>query len=64
MPRMRSDLQRAKTRGWTEEEFRARELAQEPVELKHELADLTLDNSGDIDYTHRQIERFWHSLIG
>ncbi|MEX2139139.1 MAG: dephospho-CoA kinase [Pirellulales bacterium] len=57
-------LKRAQTRGWTEDEFRARELAQEPVERKRELADLVLDNSGDIEYTHRQIERLWHSLIG
>jgi dephospho-CoA kinase len=57
-------LKRAQTRGWTEEEFRARELAQEPVERKRELADLVLENSGDLEYTYRQIERFWHSLIG
>ena len=57
-------LKRAQTRGWTEDEFRDRELAQEPVERKRELADLVLDNSGDIEYTHRQIERLWHSLIG
>jgi dephospho-CoA kinase len=57
-------LTRAQSRGWTEEEFRARELAQEPVEGKRELADLVLDNSGDLEYTHRQIERLWHSLIG
>jgi dephospho-CoA kinase len=57
-------LQRAKARGWTEEEFRARELAQEPVERKRELADLVLDNSGDVGYTHQQIERLFHSLIG
>jgi dephospho-CoA kinase len=57
-------LARAKSRGWSEEEFRARELAQEPIERKRELADLVLDNSGDMEYTHRQIERFWHSLIG
>jgi dephospho-CoA kinase len=57
-------MRRAKDRGWSEEEFRAREMAQEPIELKRELADLVLDNSGDIRYTHRQIERFWPSLIG
>jgi dephospho-CoA kinase len=57
-------MQRAMARGWTEDEFRARELAQEPVERKRELADLVLDNSGDVGYTHQQIERFWHSLIG
>jgi dephospho-CoA kinase len=57
-------LERAKSRGWTAAEFRARELAQEPVERKRELADLVLDNSRDLEYTHRQIERFWPSLIG
>jgi dephospho-CoA kinase len=57
-------LKRSQTRGWTEHEFRDRELAQEPVERKRELADLVLDNSGDLEYTHRQIERLWHSLIG
>lgn len=57
-------LRRAQARGWTEGEFRDRELAQEPIELKRSLADLVLDNSGDIEYTNRQIERLWHSLIG
>jgi dephospho-CoA kinase len=57
-------MARAKARGWTEEEFRSRELAQEPVERKRELADLVLDNSRDIGYTHQQIERYWPSLIG
>lgn len=57
-------LRRAKARGWTEAEFRARELAQEPVERKRELADLVLDNSGELSYTYGQIERLWHSLIG
>jgi dephospho-CoA kinase len=57
-------LERAQARGWNEEEFRSREFAQEPIERKRELADLVLDNSGDLEYTHRQIERFWHSLIG
>jgi dephospho-CoA kinase len=57
-------LERARARGWTEEEFRSRELAQEPVERKRELADLVLDNSQGIGYTHQQIERYWPSLIG
>ncbi len=57
-------LARAKTRGWSEEEFRARELAQEPIERKRELADLVLDNSADMEYTQRQIERYWRLLAG
>jgi len=57
-------LARAKARGWTEDEFRSREMAQEPVARKRELADLVLDNSRGIGYTHEQIERYWPSLIG
>lgn len=57
-------LARAMARGWSEEDFRSRELAQEPVERKRELADLVLDNSKGIGYTHQQIERYWPSLIG
>jgi len=57
-------LERAKGRGWSQDEFRARELAQEPIEQKRQLADLVLDNSGDIAPTHQQIERHWHALIG
>jgi dephospho-CoA kinase len=57
-------LARAKARGWTEDDFRSREMAQEPVARKRELADLVLDNSRGIGYTHEQIERYWPSLIG
>jgi dephospho-CoA kinase len=57
-------LARAKSRGWTAEDFHAREIAQEPVDRKRELADFVLDNSGDIAYTRGQIERLWQRLGG
>jgi dephospho-CoA kinase len=57
-------LARAQARGWTTDEFRAREMAQEPIERKRELADFVLDNSGDIAYTRGQIERLWERLVG
>jgi dephospho-CoA kinase len=56
-------LKRAQERGWTEEEFTAREMAQEPVERKRELADFVVDNSSTMEYTQQQIERLWHALI-
>ncbi len=57
-------LERAQARGWTADEFRSREMAQEPIERKRELADFVLDNSGDIAYTRGQIERLWERLVG
>ena len=57
-------MRRAKDRGWSEEEFRHARWPRSQLNLSRHLADLVLDNSGDIGYTHRQIERFWPSLIG
>ena len=57
-------LCRAKARGWSEEEFAAREGAQESLDLKRARADLVLDNSGSPEETRRQVERYWPCLIG
>jgi dephospho-CoA kinase len=57
-------LARANSRGWTADEFRDREMAQEPIERKRELADFVLDNSRDVGYTRAQIERLWERLGG
>jgi len=57
-------LAHALARGWTEAEFSERESRQEPIEHKRELADFVLDNSGPLEYTHGQIERFWNRLAG
>lgn len=53
---------RAVTRGLTVEQFRARELAQLPIEEKRKVADIVIDNSGPPSKTYQQIEQVWHSL--
>jgi dephospho-CoA kinase len=56
--------ERASARGWTNEEFAAREAAQESLEVKRRRADFVIDNSATAGYTQEQIERLWHSLVG
>jgi dephospho-CoA kinase len=55
---------RAASRGWTQEEFDAREAAQESLDVKRLHADFVIDNSASPEYTQAQIERLWHSLVG
>lgn len=55
-------LARAKSRGWTEEEFNRREAAQETVDVKRARADVIIDNSTSTDSTRAQISRFWEQL--
>ena len=57
-------LARALTRGWTEEDFAAREDVQKSLEVKRKHADVVVDNSGSPEQTKAQVERFWHSLVG
>jgi dephospho-CoA kinase len=57
-------LSRALKRGWTAEEFAAREAAQEPIEEKRRRAGFVVDNSGDLGYTLGQVERLWRLLVG
>ncbi len=59
----RARLSRAIVRGWTEEEFVAREAAQLPIDEKRRRADLVVDNSGSPERTRVQLERFWPSLV-
>jgi dephospho-CoA kinase len=54
---------RAMARGWTEEEFAAREAAQESLDRKRARADVIIDNSGTAQRTQDQVEQFWASLI-
>ncbi|MCE5267733.1 MAG: dephospho-CoA kinase [Planctomycetaceae bacterium] len=56
-------LERALARGWTKEEFAAREAAQESLQRKRQRADAIIDNSGSLQRTQAQIEQFWASLI-
>ncbi len=53
-------LSRALSRGWTRDDFAAREKAQETLEKKRERADFVIDNGKDPEYTRAQVERFWH----
>ncbi len=55
---------RAISRGWTAEQFAAREAAQESLAEKRGQADFVIDNSAAAEYTYEQIERLWHSLVG
>lgn len=53
---------RAEERGWSQEDFMAREAAQEPLQKKRDRADAVIDNSGTPEATRNQVERFWQSL--
>ena len=55
---------RALARGWTEDEFAAREDAQESLDFKYRRADVIIDNSGSPDHTQSQVERLWQFLVG
>ena len=56
-------LARARRRGWSAEEFTRREAAQEPLLEKQACSDETIDNSGDLKHTRRQVVEFWGSLF-
>ena len=56
-------LARAAARGWSEEDLRPREAAQESLDAKRAAADVVIDNSGSPEATAAQVERFWRSLV-
>jgi dephospho-CoA kinase len=53
---------RALGRGWSGQDFAAREARQEPCEVKRQLADVVIDNAGSEESTRAQVERAWHVL--
>ncbi len=57
-------LVRAMARGWSEEDFAAREGVQESLDFKRGRADVVVDNSGSPEQTEAQVEGLWQSLIG
>jgi dephospho-CoA kinase len=57
-------LARALQRGWTEEDFAAREGAQDSLDSKRARADVIIDNSGSVEHTQAQVKRLWQSLVG
>ena len=56
-------LSRARRRGWTDEQYAARESAQTPVEVKRGRADVVIDNSGSIEQTLTQTRHIWNTRI-
>jgi dephospho-CoA kinase len=57
-------LARAMERGWNQEDFAAREAAQESLEVKRAHADTIIDNSGPPEATQAQVKRLWDHLVG
>jgi dephospho-CoA kinase len=55
-------LARTQKRGWTQEEFDAREQKQLPVEEKRRSADWIIDNSGKLDDTLDHVKEIWQNL--
>ena len=55
---------RAHNRGWTDEQFAAREQAQESLAVKKSRADFVIDNSGTTENARRQVEQIWSHLNG
>ncbi len=56
-------MARARSRGWNEEDFAAREGAQDSLDSKRAKADVTIDNSGPPESTKAQLDRWLYSLI-
>jgi len=56
--------ERAESRGWSKEDFTAREDVQKSLDHKRARADVVIDNTGSPESTQAQVERFWHSLVG
>ena len=55
-------MQRARERGWSDEDFAAREAAQETLNVKRRRADVSIDNSGFTEDTQAQVVRLWRAL--
>jgi dephospho-CoA kinase len=55
-------LRRALERGWTADEFAAREAAQLPIEVKRLRASHVIDNSGSLEDLEGAVSRFWAEI--
>jgi dephospho-CoA kinase len=58
-----SRLQRARNRGWTEEEFNRREQAQWPIEDKRRAADFMVSNSASEQELRQAVQEFWRNHV-
>jgi dephospho-CoA kinase len=56
-------LQRAKTRGWSAEEFSRREAAQMPIEEKRSRSTHVINNAGSLAELESEVDRFWADAI-
>lgn len=54
--------QRTRQRGWTEEEFTAREAAQPALSVQRGIADIVVNNSVSREQIQAEVQRFWHSI--
>jgi len=57
-------LARAGRRGWSREDFQAREGAQDALEEKRRRAQFVIDNSGSLEQTQSQVANVWRSVAG
>jgi len=55
-------LQRARNRGWNEDELRRREANQLSIARKRQASDIVIDNDGDLQQLNDTIDRLWSSL--
>lgn len=54
--------ERALSRGWNEETWKARESSQESLDAKRNRADMIIDNSRSQDETFQQVQQYWQDL--
>jgi dephospho-CoA kinase len=57
-------LDRARARGWSNDDFDRREAAQESLAAKQQLADVILDNSESRESSIAQVQQLWERWIG
>jgi dephospho-CoA kinase len=57
-------LARAVSRGWTEEQFTAREAAQFPLETKRARAEAIVNNVGTLEQAMEEVEAIWVKHVG
>ena len=50
---------RAQSRGWTLDEFAAREAVQMSIDEKRQKADFVIDNSVALEETYRRVNNIW-----
>src|SRR5262245_52927799 len=57
-------LERAVARGWSAEQFAAREVSQLPTEEKRSRADIVIRNVRTLEALREVVRLTWHSLVG